>query len=37
LRFGIGKENGRQQLSLDEISKKLKFTKDKIRTIESRG
>jgi DNA-directed RNA polymerase sigma subunit (sigma70/sigma32) len=37
LRFGIGSENNKEQLTLDEVSKKLKYTKDKVRTIEGKA
>ncbi|MDR2821762.1 MAG: sigma-70 family RNA polymerase sigma factor, partial [Mycoplasmataceae bacterium] len=37
LRFGIGSENKKEQLTLDEVSKKLKYTKDKVRTIEGKA
>ncbi|GMO13412.1 MAG: RNA polymerase sigma factor [Mycoplasmoidaceae bacterium] len=35
MRFGIG--NKREQLTLDEVSKALKYTKDKVRTIEGKA
>jgi RNA polymerase primary sigma factor len=37
MRFGFDQESAFQQLSLDEVSKKLKFTKDKVRTIETKA
>jgi DNA-directed RNA polymerase sigma subunit (sigma70/sigma32) len=37
LRFGIGSENKKEQLTLDEVSKRLKYTKDKVRTIEGKA